>query len=152
LGERFDAVVVHDAVEYMLTEDDLAATFATVRAHLEPGGLALILPDCTAEVFESGAGVSGGSDLDDGRAARLFEWTWDPDVTDTWVQTEYVFVLREADGTVRSFHESHRTGLFPEATWLRLLRAAGFEVRAETEETTEDREPRTIFLAAAPEG
>ena len=34
LGRTFDAVLIHDAVSYMLTEDDLRATFATARAHL----------------------------------------------------------------------------------------------------------------------
>lgn len=35
----FDAVLAHDAISYMLTEDDLRAVFATARAHLRPGGL-----------------------------------------------------------------------------------------------------------------
>ena len=39
LGQTFDAVAIHDAVCYLLTEDDLRATFATARAHLNSGGL-----------------------------------------------------------------------------------------------------------------
>ena len=37
LGRKFDAVLVHDAISYMLNEDDLRATFATARYHLRPG-------------------------------------------------------------------------------------------------------------------
>ena len=36
LGRQFDAVFVHDAVSYMLTEDDLAAAMATAFAHTAP--------------------------------------------------------------------------------------------------------------------
>ena len=44
-------------------------------------------------------------------------------------------------------HETHHTGLHPRATWLRLLTEVGFDATAETEHTTEDRQPRTIFVA-----
>ena len=37
-GQVFDAVLIHDAICYMQTEDDLRAAFATARVHLRPGG------------------------------------------------------------------------------------------------------------------
>src|SRR5688572_16992961 len=36
-GRTFDAVFVHDAVSYLLTTDDLRATFDTAFAHVRPG-------------------------------------------------------------------------------------------------------------------
>ena len=51
LGETFDAVLIHDAIDYMTTEDDLRAAFATARAHLRPGGLFLTAPDDYVETF-----------------------------------------------------------------------------------------------------
>ena len=149
LGRTFDAVFVHDAVDYMTSEDDLRLVMETAFAHCRPGGVAVFVPDNTAENFEPGTGY-GGSDGDDGRGARYLEWSWDPDPADTWTVTEYAFLLREADGTVRSVHETHRTGLFPHATWLRLLAETGFKPRASTEETTEDHTPREFFTALRP--
>lgn len=146
LGERFDAVIVHDAVDYLTTEDDLSALAATAAHHLRVGGRLVILPDHTTESFEPGTDVSG-VDGPDGRGVRLFEWTWDPDPDDTWVRTEYVFVLRDAAGEVSIVSESHRHGLFPEATWVRVLTDGGYRVRTVLEETAEDRTPRTIFVA-----
>jgi len=146
LAERYDAVIIHDAIDYMTTETDLSAVFATAYHHLRPGGRLLIVPDDTAETFEPGTAVSG-SDSPDGRGARLFEWTWDPDPADTWVQTEYVFVLRNADDAVSTASESHHHGLFPEATWIRLLTEAGYTPTSLVEETDEDRQPRTLFVA-----
>ncbi len=146
LDQRFDAVIVHDAIDYMTTENDLTAAFVTAREHLRPGGWLLAVPDHTAETFEPGTDVSG-SDSPDGRSARLFEWSWDPDPTDTWTQTEYVFVLRRSDGAVTTVSETHRHGLFPESTWLRLLAEAGLAPISVVEETEEDRQPRTLFMA-----
>ena len=45
LGRQFDAVFVHDAIEYMTTEDELRQAVATVYAHCRPGGVAVLVPD-----------------------------------------------------------------------------------------------------------
>jgi SAM-dependent methyltransferase len=145
LGRSFDAVFVHDAVDYMTTEADLGQAMATAFAHCRPGGVAVFVPDCTAESFAPDSD-HGGSDGPDGRAARYLEWSWDPDPADTWTQTQYAFLLREADGTVQVAHETHRCGLFPRATWLRLLGEAGFAPEAVPEVTEEDRPPRELFV------
>jgi SAM-dependent methyltransferase len=149
LGRTYDAVFVHDAVDYMVTESDLRLAVATAFAHCRPGGIAAFLPDHTAETFESESD-HGGGDGPDGRAVRYLEWTWDPDPTDTWVQTEYAFLLRDAGGPVRTVHESHRTGLFGREVWLRLVTEAGFDAAAITETTTEERKPRELFVGRRP--
>ncbi len=145
LERAFDAVFVHDAVDYMTTESDLALAMATAFAHCRPGGVAVFVPDETTESFAPGSD-HGGSDAPDGRGARYLEWSWDPDPADSWTLTQYAFLLREADGTVRVAHETHRCGLFSRATWLRLLREAGFAPEAVPEVTEEDRPPRELFV------
>ncbi len=145
LGRTFDAVLLHDAVDYLCTEADLLATFATAFEHLRPGGVVVVLPDHTLETFEESTD-HGGTDGPDGRGIRFLEWTVDPDPSDTTVRTDYLFVLRSPDGAVRTVHDVHVLGLFPEATWLRLLTEAGFDAQARTEHTTEDRDPRRIFV------
>ena len=149
LGRSFDAVFVHDAVDYMTTDGELRQVMETAFAHCRPGGVALFLPDNVAETYQAVTGW-GGSDGTDGRGARFLDWAWDPDPTDTWTQTEYAFLLRDRHGTVRSVHETHRLGLFPGTTWLRLLEGAGFAAEAVREETSEDRQPRQLFAARRP--
>ena len=146
LGRDFDAVFVHDAVDYMTSETDLQMVIETAFAHCRPGGVAVFVPDHIAETYEPGTGY-GGVDGADGRGARYLEWAWDPDPADTWTVTEYAFLLREPGGAVHAVHDTHRLGLFPRGTWLRLLEAAGFRAQAVTEETSEDREPRELFTA-----
>jgi SAM-dependent methyltransferase len=151
LGRTFDAVFVHDAVDYMLSEADLRQAIDTAFVHCRPGGIAVFVPDRTAETFEAATG-HGGDDDADGRGARFLDWTWDPDPADTWIVTEYAFLLRDADGSVRAVHETHRTGLFSRDVWLRLLAGAGFEPDAVMEHTSEDRAPREFFLGRRPSG
>ena len=60
LGHAFDVVAIHDAINYMTTEDDLQAAIATAETHLNPGGVLLLAPDCVQETFEG---------------PRVVEWT-----------------------------------------------------------------------------
>jgi SAM-dependent methyltransferase len=126
LGRTFDAVLVHDAVDYMTSEADLRQVIETAFAHCRPGGLAVFVPDHIADTFRESAAGGGGGDAT-GRQASFREWTWDPDRADDWVQAEYEFVLRDADATVRVVREIHRLGAFSRRTWLRLLADAGFD-------------------------
>lgn len=125
LDRQFDAVFVHDAISYMTTEADLARAMETAAAHCRPGGVALFAPDHLRETFKPSTECGG----EDGptRAMRYLEWGWDPDPSDTTCITDYTYVLREADGSVRVVHDRHTEGLFPRETWLRLLKQAGFE-------------------------
>jgi len=149
LGRTFDAVFVHDAVDYMTSEADLRQAIETAFAHCRPGGIAVFVPDSTAETFEA-TSDHGGTDDANGRGVRYLEWAWDPDPADTWTLTEYAFLFREADGSVHVVHETHRLGLFSHAVWLRILAEAGFEPDAVTEQTTEDRTPRELFVGRRP--
>lgn len=149
LGRSFDAVFVHDAVDYMATEADLRLAIETAFGHCRPGGIAVFVPDQTRETFEESSD-HGGTDGTDGRGVRYLDWTWDPDPGDGWFLTEYVFLLRDADGSVDAVHETHRLGLFGRDQWLRLLADAGFEGRVVPEVTTEDRTPRLIFVGQRP--
>lgn len=149
LGRGFDVVFVHDAIDYMTTEHDLRAALETAHVHLKPGGTALVVPDHTAETFEFGTDA-GGCDGDDGRAIRYLEWSSPPAPGDRVVTIEYAFVLRHPDGRVELAHETHHTGLFSRATWLRLLAEVGLDATIIEETTDEDRTPRDVFLAKRP--
>ena len=62
LGRTFDAVLVHDAIDYMTTEDDLRQVIETAFVHCRPGGLAVFVPDHVADTFRPFTGGGGGSD------------------------------------------------------------------------------------------
>lgn len=144
LGRTFDAVFVHDAIAYMTSAADLSAAIRTAYRHCRVGGIALFVPDCVRETFVAET-KHGGHDGDDGRSLRYLMWVVDPDPTDTTYRTDFAILLRDNRGDTRVVHDSHIEGVFPRAEWMRLLREAGFEPRALTDEWG-----REIFVAKRP--
>jgi SAM-dependent methyltransferase len=127
VGAVFDAVFIHDAVDYLVSAEELAATMHTAAVHCRPGGALVVAPDYVRETFRSSV-ETGGNDAGE-RGARYLDWTWDPDPADTTYRSELVLVLRTGED-VRVALDRHTFGLFPEATWLAMIEGAGFAARA----------------------
>jgi trans-aconitate methyltransferase len=144
LGRLFDAVLIHDAIMYMTSPEDLRQALQTAFIHCRPGGAALFMPDCTRETFSADTD-HGGHDLPDGRAMRYLEWTYDPDETDDTYTIEFAYLLRSPDGGVQVAHDRHITGLFRRDQWLDWIEAAGFLPRA-----LPDPYSREVFLGLKP--
>jgi SAM-dependent methyltransferase len=141
LGRRFDVVLIHDAIMYATTPDDVRAALGTAAEHCHAEGRVIVLPDFITETF--GPGIEdGGEDGDDGRALRYLEWTWDPDPADHTYVADYAFLLREPDGTVTAVHDRHIEGLFSLSQWQTWLHEAGLAA-----DTSVDRWGRHVFIA-----
>jgi SAM-dependent methyltransferase len=125
LGRQFDAIFVHDAVDYMNTEEDLRGAVRTAFEHCKPGGAALFAPDYVSETFKPIA-EHGGHD-GEVRSLRYLEWDWDPDPADNTYVADFAYLLKDETGDVRVVHDRHICGLFERSTWLRLLSEAGFQ-------------------------
>ena len=150
LDRTFDAVFVHDAVDYLTSEERLRAAIKTAWVHCRPGGAALFAPDLVRERFVPRT-EHGGHDGtgDDRRALRYLMWTWDPDPDDTWYVDEFAYLLREGDARPRVVSDRHVLGLFSRSTWLGCFADAGFE--AEVVEATHGEDVGTeLFLARRP--
>ena len=148
LGRRFDAVFVHDALSYMLDESDARAVVNTVVAHLEPGGIALLCPDDTWENFTPGT-ESGGHDAPDGRGVRYLDWSTPGPATT--IHTDYAYILRAPDGTVRVEHERHVTGRLHQATWLSAMKDSGLESQMlELEHSEVESGSHHVFVGVRP--
>lgn len=151
LGQTFDAVLVHDAIQYMCSEADLRAAMQTAWVHLRPGGAAVFAPDVLKEDFEPGTTLL---QADDGRAQlRGVEWVWDPNPDDDTINVEYSLLIRDGDdedATFTQIHDRHREGLFSKETWLRLLQGVGFGVQTFARPLDEEGEFNEVFLARRP--
>ncbi len=123
LGRQFDAVFIHDAIAYMTTPEDLRRALETACLHCKPGGVLLVVPDCTRETFRPTTSHGGRDGAD--RALRYLEWTWDPNPHDSSYRAEHAYLLREGL-SVRHEYDHHVLGLFGRTEWLQLLAAAGF--------------------------
>ena len=126
LNAAFDVVLIYDAIDYMLTEDDITAALVTARSHLNPKGLLLAAPDWFRETYPGKHTMHWHQDHGDvilDVAENL------PDIAPDTTQVESTFVYTLQQGSqVTVEHDRHTTGIFPRDTWFRLIREAGFEV------------------------
>jgi hypothetical protein len=127
LGRVFDAVFVHDALAYILTEPELEAVFETVAVHCRPGGSAVLVPDYVEETFAPRTS-HGGHDSEDGeRGLRYVEWVRADRSDPRRHMVDFAYLIREGED-VRVEQDHHVCGLFPRDAWLRGLERAGFDV------------------------
>lgn len=150
LDREFDAVLVHDAVMYMTTEEHLADAIGTAAAHLRSGGVALFVPDDTAETYEPVDAWEGHDG--DGRSVRYLMWYAPLAAGATSTTVTFVVVLREAGEPARAVVDEHAFGLFPRETWMRLIADAGLEPKALPYEHSEfdPTKPREMFAGVKP--
>ena len=148
LGRTFDVVFIHDAISYLTTQDDLRAALETAAVHARPGGVVILTPDATTETFKPSTD-HGGHDGDDGRSLRYLEWTHDVEPGATTYVTEYAILARGPAAETRVVHDRHVLGLFPRATWERLIGDVGLELVDTTVENPYELE-QAAFAARRP--
>ncbi|MFC2008438.1 class I SAM-dependent DNA methyltransferase [Chloroflexota bacterium] len=134
LGRTFDVVTIFDAINHMTTEEDLLACFQTGEAHLKEGGILLTIPEATAESNMQNQTFCSTHRHEDVQVTFV-ENHCDPDPSDTTYEMTLVFLIRKGrELSVET--DRHTCGLFPIATWHRLLGQTGFAVREKRIEGT----------------
>lgn len=131
LNQTYDVVFIHDAIDYMVTKEDLKQAIETAYIHCKSGGMALFVPDYVRETFE--AKTRHGGEDNDGWAVRYLEWTYDPDESDTNYISDYVIMVREGREIIKVEHDRHVIGLFARQEWLETLREVGFQASSVTD-------------------
>jgi SAM-dependent methyltransferase len=150
LGRLFDAVFIHDAIDYMATLVHLRQAIRTAYIHCRPGGVALFVPDWTAERFRP-ASSFGGHDSGD-RGLRYLEWNIDHDPTDSQYTLYLSYLLREGKRVRQVALDKHTCGLFPEREWVSVIRQAGFLPHVlPYRHSGFERHPQVMFLGLKPE-
>jgi SAM-dependent methyltransferase len=126
LEEIFDAVLLHDSVNYMLTPEDLKAAFRTCYEHLKPGGAMLTVIERTSERFKQHS-VSHKTRSKGDIELTYIEHTYDPNPDDTTYESTFIYLIRKA-GKLESHVDRHLCGIFPYSSWVQWLEEAGFKV------------------------
>jgi methyltransferase family protein len=124
LEKRFKGVLVYDAINYMLCEEDLRATLATARHHLEPGGVLLLGPDWVRETFRP-PHVEFATRADHEMEVTFLAYSWDPDPSDSTLESLFLYFIRRG-GRLEIEEDRHIEGLFSLAEWISLLDEEGF--------------------------
>ena len=149
LDRTFDAVFVHDALAYILTEPDLQAVFETAFHHCRPGGSAVFVPDYVQETFAPRTDHGGHDSADGQRGLRYVEWIRAHSSEETRHIVDFAYLIRDGE-SVRVEHDRHVCGLFPRDTWLRHLDATGFEVDVVEPNYEDEPAGQVIFACRRP--
>jgi SAM-dependent methyltransferase len=121
LGVSYDAVLLLDAVNYMVLESDLHAAFETARLHLAPGGVFITLAEYTVESFEPAQPRESRLEHD---RVRVIMTEWHEPCPPGATQFTGVYEYRiERNGGIDIERDEHTFGLFSVDTWRELLRA-----------------------------
>jgi len=127
LDRLFDAVLIHDAINCMLTPDDLGAAFQTAYQHLRPGGVFITLVEVWPGSFHQNRTAVTSRKKGDVEIVFIENY-YDPDPKDTSYESSFVYLIRQK-GRLVVERDHHLCGIFPVETWLRLLKDVGFAVK-----------------------
>jgi SAM-dependent methyltransferase len=124
LGRRFDAVVcLFSSIGYAKTVENLERALRTMANHLEPGGVLVVEPWITPDVWEDGHLGAVFVDEPDLKIARVNLGDREGRLS------RFVFhylVLTHAG--IERFEEPHELGLFTHDEYVSAFRAAGLDV------------------------
>jgi SAM-dependent methyltransferase len=125
LGRKFDAVLSHDAIAYMLTQEDIDEAYRTAAAHLNPGGIMVALPEEVRAFFKQNR-IDHSVAEREGKTVATIEVAHDPDPADETFETTFVYVIRE-NGKLTIETDTHILGIHPLEAFTGALDRAGFD-------------------------
>ncbi|MBC8223293.1 class I SAM-dependent methyltransferase [Candidatus Bathyarchaeota archaeon] len=136
IGRRFDVITcLFSSIGYAKTYQNLGKTLRNFANHLKPGGLLLIEPWFTEDVYSVGAPFMTTYEDDDIKIARLNVSMKEGNVS----VMEMHYLIAERDVGVRHYVGRHELGLFDTDRTLELMREAGFRASYTTEGTPSSR-------------
>jgi len=136
LGRRFDVITcLFSTIGYVKTYENLEKTLRNFADHLKPGGLLLIEPWFTEDVYGVGAPFMTTYEDDDVKIARLNVSMKEGNIS----ILDMHYLIAERDAGVRHYVGRHELGLFETDRTLELMGEAGFRASYTAEGTPSSR-------------
>lgn len=126
LKKEFDAVLIHDSINYMLTKRDLKAAFKTAFVHLKPGGILCTFAEEYDKLKQNRVHFS--TNKKNNIEITFIEHYYDPNPRDTTYEGTFIYLIRISKN-LTIYTDRHLGGIFKLSTWLRTLREVGFTVK-----------------------
>jgi SAM-dependent methyltransferase len=126
LHTKFDAVLIHDSINYMLTEKDLQAAFTTGYNHLQSGGVFVTFAEEHGRIEQNKIHYTickkGTIEI------TFIEHYFDPNPKDTTFEGTFIYLIRK-NKKLQIHTDRHLCGIFNLKTWRVLLDKVGFTVK-----------------------
>lgn len=142
LGRSFDVVMcLFSSIGYVETVPNLMRTTASLARHVTPGGLLLIEPWLTPEIFTEGHIGLVTVEEEEIKVARMNV----AGLADGVTVLDLHYLVGTAQG-VEHFVETHRLGLFGDDQYRDAITTAGLELKEEAHDLT----GRGLYVATRP--
>lgn len=130
--QTFDAVLIHDASDYLIEPDMVRQTLATAYAHLKPAGVLAIMPSYTAATLVPGDSASDqATDPVRGVQVHHEETIERPDdLPDHQYLLHMDIAVTQADGNTGRSQQTHVCAAYDIGDWLAMLDETGFDSSA----------------------
>ena len=125
LQHTFDAVLIHDAIEYMISESDVRKTLANAARHLRNGGVLVVSPTYVTESFVN-HDTATDFHTDGGREVTCVSRVEKDDSSPHQYQFVLTLLVRE-HGELRVIEDRCSCGVFSRDQWRRNITEAGFD-------------------------
>jgi SAM-dependent methyltransferase len=123
LGRRYDVIsCLFGSIAYVRTAERLESAVASMRRHLEPGGVILLEPWFTPERFWTHTITANFVDWPELKTS----WMYTSEREDGLAVLDMHFVIGRSDG-IECFRERHELGLFTEGQVTGAFMAAGLD-------------------------
>ena len=124
LKEQFDAIMLHDSVNYMLTRSDPKKVFCTAYVHLKPGGVLWTRIEEYNRIQQNRLKFSTRKE----KISKLclLSTTMTPTRGNL---SGYIYLSYRKNKRLEICTDRHIRGIFKLATWFLVIRKAGFKVK-----------------------
>lgn len=127
LNRQFDAVIIPDSIDYMVSEDEVNQAVTTAELHLTKGGVLLIAAK-TKETFRNNNFAYTGEK--DGVNVTLLENNFINTFKPNTYESAFMYLIRE-QGKLSIRTEHQLLGLFSEDTWEKVFKNAWLKLYKE---------------------
>jgi ubiquinone/menaquinone biosynthesis C-methylase UbiE len=136
LNKRFDVITcLFSSIGYVKTEENLAKTLRSFSDHLKQGGIVIIEPWFTKDVYHVGFPYMTVYDSNEIKISRINVSKLQDDLS----ILDFHYLIAEKDSDVEYFTEHHELALFDKTTMLSLMKSHGFESCFIQNHTTSER-------------
>lgn len=127
LGEEFDVVLCFDALEHLLTYEELKASLGCLQRHLADDGVLLFHLDRLKETFGRFRIANSGQHTKGNTHVAYIDLEFDTDPDDDMAEGCIVFLIKEEGKDLEVRLLEAETGLFELAEILRILEGMGLK-------------------------
>ena len=136
LEKQFDVITcLFSSIGYILTKENLARTFLQFANHLKKGGVLLVEPWLTKDIYRTGSPHMTTYESNDLKIARLNISELKGDIS----YFEMHYLIAEREKKVKHFVDKHELAMFPIELLIDMMKENGFKTKFIKEGIFDDR-------------